>query len=76
MVKPIFEFDKFSDGRLMIKVRFFTASNFWIHDLSQATWVPTLQEVATLKEVLGLTNERNEIRKTLGSSHKQRDTTQ
>ena len=75
MVKPIFEFDKFSDGRLMIKVRFFANSNFWIHDLEQATWVPTLQEVATLKEVLDLTNERNEIKKTLGSSHKQRDTT-
>jgi hypothetical protein len=72
-MKPIFEFSRFSDGRLMIRVRFFTNSNFWIHDLEQATWVPTLDEVAFLKEVLDVTNERNEIKRTIGSSDPPRD---
>jgi hypothetical protein len=73
-VKPAFEIDKFPDGRLMMRVRFFRNSNFWIHDLEQATWVPTLEEVAFLKEVLDVTNERNEIRRTLGSQQKWRET--
>jgi hypothetical protein len=72
-MKPIFEFSRFSDGRLMIRVRFFMNSNFWIHDLEQATWVPTLDEVAFLKEVLDVTNERNEIKRTIGSSDPPRD---
>jgi hypothetical protein len=72
-MKPIFEFSRFSDGRLMIRVRFFRNSNFWIHDLEQATWVPTLDEVAFLKEVLDVTNERNEIKATIGSSDQPRD---
>jgi hypothetical protein len=65
-VKPIFEFSRFSDGRLMIRVRFFRNSNFWIHSLEEATWVPTLDEVAFLKEVLDVTNEHNEIKRAMG----------
>lgn len=65
-MKPIFEFGRFSDGRLMIRVRFFRNSNFWIHSLEEATLVPTLDEVALLKEVLDVTNERNEIKRALG----------
>lgn len=72
-MKPIFEFSKFPDGRLMIRVRFFRDSNFWIHDLEQATWVPTLEEVDFLKEVLDVTNERNEIKRALRSPQNQRD---
>jgi hypothetical protein len=72
-MKPIFEFNKFSDGRLMIRVRFFKNSNFWIHDLEQATWVPTFEEVDFLKEVLDLTNERNEINRTIGKPDQPRD---
>ena len=68
-LKTRFEFSKFPDGRLMIRVRFFQTSNFWIHDLEQATWVPTLEEVDLLKEVLDVTNERNEIKRALNSRH-------
>jgi hypothetical protein len=64
-MKPIFEIAKFPDGRLMVRVRFFVHSNFWIYDLESATWVPTLEDAATLKEVIDLTNEHNEIRKRL-----------
>lgn len=74
LLKPIFEFDKFPDGRLMIKVRFFSTSNFWIHSLEQATWVPTLEEVAFLKEVLDVTNERNEIKRSLRGVNSRTDT--
>jgi spore maturation protein CgeB len=64
-MKPIFEISKFPDGRLMVRVRFYTHSNFWIHDLESATWVPTIEDVATLKEVIDVTNEHNEIKKAL-----------
>lgn len=64
-MKPIFEISKFADGRLMVRVRFHKSSNFWIHDLEFATWVPTLDEVETLKEVVEVANERNEIKKIL-----------
>jgi hypothetical protein len=64
-VKPIFEIAKFADGRLMIRVRFYRTSNFWIHDSEQATWVPTLEEVDILKEAVEIANERNEIKKAL-----------
>jgi hypothetical protein len=64
-MKPIFEIAKFADGRLMVRVRFFTHSNFWIQDLESATWVPTIEDVATLKEVVDVTNEHNEIKKRL-----------
>jgi hypothetical protein len=73
-MKPIFELGKFPDGRLMLRVRFYKNSNFWIHDLEQATWVPTLEEVAFLKEVLDITNENNEIKRALINSRKARDT--
>jgi hypothetical protein len=64
-MKPIFELNKFPDGRLMLRVRFFRNSNFWILDLEQATWVPTLEEASFLKEVLDVVNERNEIKRAL-----------
>jgi len=74
VVKPIYEFSKFADGRLMVRVRFFINSNFWIHDMEQASWVPTLEEVNLLKEVLDIVNERNEIKRVLGSPRKPRET--
>jgi hypothetical protein len=58
----------------MVKVRFFRTSNFWIHDLEQATWVPTLEEAILLKEALDITNERNEIKRAMRNSQKQTDT--
>jgi hypothetical protein len=61
-MKPIFELGKFSDGRLMLRVRFYKNSNFWINDQEEATWVPTLEEVDFLKEVLGVANEHNEAK--------------
>jgi hypothetical protein len=71
-MKPIVEVSKFADGRMMVRVRFSVHSNFWIHDLEQATWVPTLEEVSFLKEVLDVTNEHNEIRRALGRAPKDR----
>lgn len=73
-MKPIYEFSKFADGRLMVRVLFFAHSNFWIHDTEQASWVPTLEEVNLLKEVLDIVNECNEIKRALGSPRKPRDT--
>jgi hypothetical protein len=70
-MKPIFELSKFPDGRLMLRVRFFRNSNFWIHDLEQASWVPTIEEASFLKEVLDVTNERNEIKRALGKAPKE-----
>jgi hypothetical protein len=64
-MKPIFELSKFPDGRIMLRVRFFGNSNFWIHDLESATWVPTLDEAANLMEFLDVINERNEIKRAL-----------
>jgi len=64
-MKPTVEIGKFTDGRLMVRVRFVKNSNFWIYDLEEATWVPTLEEVNFLKEVLDVTNERNEIKRSL-----------
>lgn len=64
-MKTIFELGKFPDGRLMVKVRLFRSSNFWIHNLEEASWVPTLEEADFLKEVLDVANERNEIKKAL-----------
>jgi hypothetical protein len=72
-MKPVFELGKFPDGRLMLRVRFYRNSNFWIHDLEQATWVPTLEEAEFLKEVLDVANERNEIKKALRSQPKWKD---
>ena len=62
-MKPIFELAKFSDGRLMLRVRFYRTSNFWINDKEEATWVPTFEEVDFLKEALNVANEHNENRK-------------
>jgi hypothetical protein len=62
---PVFEIAKFADGRLMVRVRFQHSSNFWIHDLESASWVPRIDEVETLKEIVEVVNERNEIKKTL-----------
>lgn len=59
------EIARFSDGRLKVLIRFNAYSNFWIQDLETASWVPTLEEVAHIKEVIDLTNEHNEIKKTL-----------
>jgi hypothetical protein len=70
-MKPIFELSKFPDGRLMLRVRFFRNSNFWIHDLEQASWVPTIEEASFLKEALDVTNERNEIKRALGKAPKE-----
>jgi hypothetical protein len=41
--------------------------------MEQASWVPTLEEAAFLKEVLDVANERNEIKKALESQFKHRD---
>jgi len=60
--KPIFELGKFSDGRLMLKVRFYKNTNFWISE-EEATWVPTLEEVDFLTEVLAVANEHNETKR-------------
>jgi hypothetical protein len=49
----------------MVKVRFQLSSNFWIHDLESASWVPKLEDVEMLKEIVEVVNERNEIKKTL-----------
>jgi hypothetical protein len=67
-MKPVFELGKFADGRLMLRVRFYRNTNFWINDLEEATWVPTLEEVAFLKEVLDAVNERNEAKRKLFNS--------
>ena len=42
--------------------------------MEQASWVPTLEEVNLLKEVLDIVNERNEIKRVLGSPRKPRET--
>lgn len=73
-MKPVFELSKFPDGRIMLRVRFFSNSNFWIHDLETATWVPTLDEGSSLKEFLDLVNERNEIKRALRSQRTQSET--
>lgn len=64
-MKIIVELGKFPDGRFMTKVRFIRGSNFWIHNLDEASWVPTLEEADFVKEALDLVNEGNEIKKTL-----------
>lgn len=69
-MKPIYALDKFPDGRVMLKILFFRNSNFWIHNMEQASWVPTLEEANFLKEALDIVNERNEIRRIAGSSNK------
>lgn len=62
-MNTIFEIAKFPDGRIMLRVRFHKNSNFWfINDKEEelvATWVPTLKEVAYLKEFLDLINKYN-----------------
>jgi hypothetical protein len=58
-MKPIFELANIADGRLMLRVRFYKNSNFWINE-EEATWVPTLEEADFLKETLKVTNEYNE----------------
>jgi hypothetical protein len=64
-MKPTVEIARFVDGRLMVLIRFYAHSNFRIHDLESASWVPTLEELAHIKEVVDLTNEHNEIKKRL-----------
>jgi hypothetical protein len=49
----------------MVRVRFQHSSNFWIHDLDNASWAPRLDEINTLKEIVEVFNERNELKKTL-----------
>ena len=62
-MKPIFELSKFPDGRFMRRVRFYKNTNFWINDLEEATWVPTMDEVNFLEETLDIVNERNEFKR-------------
>ncbi len=62
---PIFELNRFQDGRIMLRVRFFGTSNFWIHDSGTATWVPTKAEAENLKEFLDVIDEYNEFNRTL-----------
>ena len=62
-MKPRIELDTFSDGRLMVRVRFCSNSNFWIQDMGKATWVPTLKEVDLLKEAIDAIDEYNQGKK-------------
>lgn len=57
------EVGRFSDGRLMVLVRFRSRSNFRFCDQDQATWVPTFAELDNLNEVLNIVNEYNENRR-------------
>jgi hypothetical protein len=72
-MRPAIEIGKFPDGRLMVRVRFMRNSNFWIHDLGEATWVPTLEEVSFLQEVLDVANERNEIKRVMAIQRRQKE---
>jgi hypothetical protein len=57
------EVGKFGDGRsLKVLVRFEESSNFWVENF---TWVPRLDEVEHLREVLLMTDEHNKIKKGL-----------
>jgi hypothetical protein len=62
-MEPIIEVSTFSDGRLMLRVRFTFTSNVWFSNNEEITWVPTLKEVAVLKEALDAVNEHNEKKK-------------
>ncbi len=55
------EVGKFGDGRtLKVLIRFEQASNFWSDEL---TWVPKLNEVEHIQEVLLAIDEFNKLRK-------------
>jgi len=54
------EVDNFATGKLKVVVRFFSASNFWIHEQGEeATWVPTFEELSKVNETLQAINEYN-----------------
>jgi hypothetical protein len=57
------EVEKFGDGRsLKVLVRFEDTSNFWSEG---STWVPRLDEVEIIREVLLAINEANILKRTL-----------
>lgn len=64
------EVEKFGDGRsLKVLVRFEKASNFWIEN---HTWVPKLNEVEHIREVLLAIDEANKIKKGIRNSFEMR----
>ena len=57
------EVEKFGDGRsLKVLGRFEKASNFWVDSL---TWVPRIDEVELLCDVLFTVNDSNKIKKAI-----------
>ena len=59
-MKPRIEVDTFATGKLKVIVRFFNASNFWIHEQGEeATWVQTFDELEKVNETLKAINEYN-----------------
>jgi stage V sporulation protein SpoVS len=59
-MKPRVEVNSFSNGKLKVVVRFFQASNFWIHEQGEeATWVPTFEELEMVDKTLKAINEFN-----------------
>lgn len=63
-MEPRIEVKNFADGRLMVMMRFFSGTNFWINDRGEATWVPTFEEIntlTTLKDTLFAVDNYNEI---------------
>ena len=59
------EIGKFGDGRsLKVLVRFENTSNFWVES---ATWVPKLEEIKHILEVLLAIDEYNKVKKYFGS---------
>jgi len=58
------EVSRFGDGRsLKVLVRFEKTSNFWGEN---ATWVPRIDEVEHLREVIHLIDEYNKLKKNVG----------
>ena len=62
-MEPTIQIDRFSDGRLKLRVRFVRSPNFWFLSRDEADWVPSLEFPDRLKDAIQAIDEFNKKKK-------------